>query len=188
MSDDQTLDDETGTTEGETTDIADLRKAANRSGKLAKENADLKRELAFRDAKVDLSSPAAQFFKEHYAEDLSAEAVAAKARELGIPIIGASEQTTGSGTTQTTTGGEQGETYSEQERSSTEERANLAAGSQGDGGTSHTPHPHAEADRAVREAFERGATEEDALAAGVDTIMRAAAAGDTRATWDPSRS
>lgn len=184
MSDDY-LEDETSTTaEGETTDIADLRKAANRSGKLAKENAELKRELAFRDAKIDLSSPTAQFFKEHYAGEMDAETVATKARELGIPII----STDATATTSTPPPPGDGQTFSEDERQSTGERADLAAGSQPDGGTTHSPHPHDEANRAVREAFEKGATEEDALAAGVDTIMRAAAAGDQRATWDPSRS
>ncbi|MBM4407753.1 MAG: hypothetical protein FJ038_03930 [Chloroflexi bacterium] len=175
-------DDPTTPPEGEQTgDLADLRKAAKRAGALADENADLRKEIAFRDAGVDLATPMGLFFKDNFKGELDPEVIVAEASKLGVPMKGATPPPDPAAPQQQQT------EFSAEEQGSTGERTALHAGSSADEGKVATPNPLDEATRAMEEGKAKGWTEERYLGAGVATIMKAAEAGDSRVLWDPTR-
>jgi hypothetical protein len=82
--DDLDLDDEQDQQDERQESPRGLRRAANQSGKLKKENADLKRELAFAKAGIDLADPRMGYFVRGYDGDLEPQAIRAAASEAGF--------------------------------------------------------------------------------------------------------
>lgn len=65
-------------------DIASLRNAANKSKRLERENAELRRNLAFTQAGIDTNDPRLQYFAKGYEGELTAEAIKAEATKAGF--------------------------------------------------------------------------------------------------------
>lgn len=81
--DDLDLDDEQDQSDQQDSPRS-LRRAANQSGKLKKENADLKRELAFAKAGIDLADPKMGYFVRGYEGELDPKAIKSAAAEAGF--------------------------------------------------------------------------------------------------------
>lgn len=84
MSDQDEFDPDTFDPEAPQATPAELREAAKRGKKILSENAQLKRELAFAKAKIDIEDPKMRYFVKGYDGDLTPEAIAAAAVEAGF--------------------------------------------------------------------------------------------------------
>lgn len=87
MSDNYTDDDfdsEAEGSDGDVGDIKSLRRAANSKKKLEQELANLKRELAFAKAGIDLSDPKMRYFVKGYDGEMTADAVREAAMDAGF--------------------------------------------------------------------------------------------------------
>jgi hypothetical protein len=158
-------------------DLRELRRKAKRADELDAKLAAYEKKDVFREARVDLSSPIGQYLFDTWTGDMTVEAISARAEELGCVESSAP-------TTQDTE--QQGP--SDDERRSTDERANFHAGGEPESGQQAQPDPRVMAVKAANDAIAAGRTEDDGLAAGVRTMFERAQAGDPRASWDPSRS
>jgi hypothetical protein len=136
---------------------------------LALEAAAAKRELAFMKAGIPpnlLDGELGKMFAKSYDGELTAEAVIAAATAVGLLEVPASDAPPAS-------------TATPDEIAGAGERRDLADGANVPPGN-ETPNPQVRAVEVARAALDKGATEEDALAAGIATIREAAAAGDPR--------
>ena len=86
MSDNYTDDDFDANTEtdGDAGDIKSLRRAAASKKQLEKENADLKRRLAFIEAGISTADPKMKYFVNGYDGEMTAEAIREAALEAGF--------------------------------------------------------------------------------------------------------
>ena len=174
MPSDDTLDD---APDQDADHLKELRAKARKADKLEAELRELRKKDAFRDAEVDLANPVGQFFINHYAGEIDIETIRAEAAKLGVLRDGTA-----------TSAVDPVPAVPDSERQSTDERAILASGAPADETRPVTADPRLQAIEAARNAIVEGRTETDALAAGIGSIIAAASAGDTRATWEPGRS
>lgn len=156
-------------------DLREMRRKAKKTDELEAKLAGYERKDLFREAKVNLTSPIGQYLFDTWAGDMTVEAITARAEELGCLESSAP----------TTQPQQQG--LADDERRSTDERANLHAGGEPETGQQAQPDPRVLAVKAANDAITAGRTEEDGLAAGVRTMFERAQAGDPRASWDPGR-
>jgi len=89
--DDELIQDQDDAEGSDPTDIKSLRRAANSKKKLEQELAEMRRELAFAKAGLDLGDPKMKYFVKGYDGEMSADAVRAAALEAGFLASQASE-------------------------------------------------------------------------------------------------
>lgn len=177
MDDDQQTGEVETPPEGETPEQASRRQRAQQEREeqmrqQTEANTSLQRENAMLRAGIDLDSPLGAMFARAYEGELTKEAIVAAATEVGA--IGQAAPPPGSEIT-------------DDERRQMDERAGAAAGAQPPTDASHEPPPR---ERALKEGFDaidHGATNEEALMAGLDVLATAAIGGDERTTFDPNR-
>ena len=150
--------------------IKDLRDAAERGRKAVQELDDMKREVAFLKAGVDMETKAGQLLFKAYDGDLDKDFIRAEAEELGaIANTLPSAPTEVSGHTDT-------------DRRATTERQNLARDTVPPETTTESPYDKGH--REFRENLNAGRPTEDAAAGFVRTVIEAASAGDRRVIFE----
>ena len=148
-------------TEDDTGGIKDLREAAERGRKATQELEEMRREVAFLKAGVDLDSKAGQLLLKAYDGELDKDAIRAEADEIGALTSGFTPvEDTGS------------------DEQASEERAALANEAVPPEAT--TENPYDQGHKEYREMVAAGRPTEDAAATFVRTVIDAAGAGDER--------
>lgn len=142
--------------------LKDLRKRADEARKLEQEAAQLKRELAFSKAGIDVDTPVGKMLFKAYDGELDKETLTAAAREVGA--INDAPATPNE--------------PSPEERSQSRERADLASES----GTASIQQgdPFRDAEEAFKDAKRNGDRPEIAFGAALTKVFEAAQRGDTR--------
>lgn len=158
-------------------DFKAMRRKANKAAKAEAEAAELRKQLAFRDAEVDLSHPVGKLLLDTWQGDSSVAAIRARAEELGCLKTSATPAKAE----------EPGPDLTAEERAASEQRQQLATGAATETGKVEDPNPYDRANAAYKEAVERGQSDEKALSAWVHQIFAAGANGDQRVGWTPER-
>jgi hypothetical protein len=171
MPDDDDQELETGETPED--HLKALRAKAKAKDKTDAENANLRKELAFRDAKVDLSNPVGKLLIESWSGDPNVADITAKATELGCLLADAAPPPPPPAAV---------------DAGSSDERAAFASGAHAETGEVQSMHPHQEAMKAFQDGVSGGDSDEKALAKAIHIVATAAANGDTRALWQPGNS
>lgn len=145
---------------------------------------------------LDTTTEPVQAFLERYQGEMTAEAIAAKAKDWGIaapaPASTTTETTTTTpGSTETpppanTTGTETPPAEGDEARQAAERTA-LANGTQAPVSPDAQAHPANVGLANFHKQLAEGSTREDAAAAGIDPIIAAAANGDERVLWTPNK-
>jgi hypothetical protein len=141
-------DDQVVLSRSQLNDLQAKARRAKKAEESASEAAVLKREVAFLKAGITTEKGVGALLYKAYDGDLTVDAIKSAAAEYGIgdaPVIDAPE-------------------VPETEQTATTERQNLAAGAEAD--VPPVPDAIAEAKKVTMAAFEKGASEEEALAQG----------------------
>lgn len=160
--------DEEVADEGQNDNPKDLRKAADDGRKARAEAEQLRRELAFSKAGIDVDSPVGKMLFKAYDGELDKDTLTAAAREVGAindaaPI----------------------DEPSPAERAQSRERADLA--NESGHASIHNADPFEEAEMAFKEARRSGDPADRAFGAAMSKIVEAHQRGDTRVIPDSPR-
>jgi len=166
---DHELDDEQHTVTLNREQIRALERDAKLTREATARAETAERELAMMRAGLDLSTPAAQFFAQHYSGELDADAVRAEAARLGLIV-----------STDTPAPTPTPEPVTEQPVTTlTDVRDLISTGATGDTGAPPPARPVREVAREEAEAMmKQGASTEDAQAAFFRRLAHAASEGD----------
>lgn len=149
--------------------IKQLREQAKQTADLQKQVDAQKRELAFAKAGVDTESKLGKMLFQTFEGDLSADAIQAEAKEIGLL------RTEADASTQQTS-------VSTEDRQQTDQRQSLAAGSLDDGtqGQKSTVDPQLQGITETRARLKDGEAPESAFQSYVQNVVDAAVAEDPR--------
>lgn len=149
--------------------IRSLEEKAKRAKNLETENTQLQRTNLMLQAGIDLTSDRGKFFAEGYKGELTVEAVKAQATTLGF--IGAAAPSAADNESPDTP-------LEEGEAALAADRRDLAQGSPAD--SPAPPNPYERADEIGQEIRAGGGKEKEAVGAGLNYLVNAAAQGDKR--------
>jgi hypothetical protein len=171
----------------ESANMKHLRDRAEAATQAEAERDAARRELAIIKSGIDADHPLGKFFVEHYDGDITdTEALVAKAKEMGVPTMGApafngtEQQQQGEGQQEGGEGvqGNEGAGTESQQETGTQQRRALAGGGSVPG--EENPDPRKIALDEAQRAIDGGATFDQAAGHMVAKLANAASRGDTR--------